>query len=94
MISYLKEVPTAQHWLITLAQCPMPVALVTLQAPPRQLLATGMTGESCRVLIVLKRECRRDTRAVVQVQGRMFEVVITAHRLLAAGGQAHVESLD
>ena len=41
------------------------VALMTLQAPTCQLLATNMTGESCGVLIVLKGDCRRATRAVI-----------------------------
>ena len=54
MIAQLKKVPTAQGRLITLAQRPKAVTLMTLQPSARQALALGMANKPRRVAIVLQ----------------------------------------
>ena len=92
MAAQFQEMPAAQSRLVTAAQGPMAVALMTFQATPGQLRTSQMPRESRGVLIVFK--CRERPGLLLQAQRRMFEVVVTPNNLSTARGQAHIETLD
>ena len=94
VITQLKKMTTAQRRLVTFAHGTMAVALMPLQGPARQLPTSHMVTETTWVMVILKELRRCRPGFIFQVQRRMLEVMITAHRQLGTGLQAHVELPD
>ena len=84
MITQLKKVTTAQCRLIALAQYPMAITLVTLQATSRQLCTASMAIKTGRIAIVLQRIRRPATGLGMQAKRRVLKVIITTYCAPAA----------